>query len=962
MNTGMTPKRYQRIAEVFEAACEHNGDARAAFLDEACAGDDALRRAVEELFMADQKSRGLLEKPLSAFACTVPGSQIGPYRIEAKLGEGGVGVVFRALDTKLNRPVAIKVLSDDFADAAARRRFQREAQMASSLNHPHILTVHDAGDFEGRQYLVTEFVDGGTLKDWAKAEKRTWRQIAELLVGVADGLATAHAAGILHRDIKPENILMTRSGYAKLADFGLAKLAENPGSHEETGTLTEGRTRPGMVIGTIAYMSPEQASGKPLDARSDIFSFGVVLYELLAGRKPFTGASDLELLQTIVHGIPQPLEDDTPSALRVVVEKALEKDPADRYQSMREMVVDLRRLVRRTGHTPGSEPAAQGPGAGNIKDTPEARPESSRFVWALAIVAALFVLAFAARAFIHFRDVPPQARLMNTIIEPPENTSFDFGAGLNLPALSPDGRRIVFGARGTDGKTELWMRPFDSPSAQPLAGTENARFPFWSPDSGLVAFFADGKLKRISATGGPALALADAPNPRGGSWSSQGIIIFAPSVGAPLQRVVADGGTPVPATSLDAHNDYSHSFPWFLPDGRHFLFEDQTQAGINDVTLRIGTLDSQEVKTLGPANSNGVYSSGYLLYVQENTLMARAFDETRLVVAGEAQPVAAQVRRALTPTAMAVFSVSREGLLVYDAGAQVGQQLEWFDRNGRPVGMLGEASDFYSVAFSPDRKRVAAARLDQNNDIWIYDVPNGLASRFTLSRAVERDPIWSPDGKSIVYRSNAKGPFDLYRKAADGTGSEELLYADPVPKIATSWSPDGQLLLFHRIDPKTQRDLWVLPLGPGVSSKPIPWLVTPFNEADGKFSPDGRWVAYASDESGRNEIYAAPFPGPGGKRQISTGGGSYPRWKGDGKELFYVGLNGMLMATEVSTKGASIEVGTVRPLGIPVITGRSDLYDVSSNGQRFLVAAPQEQKSSAPLTVVENWTTLLKKK
>jgi serine/threonine protein kinase/tetratricopeptide (TPR) repeat protein len=408
MNSGITPERYQRLTELFEAACERSVHSRAAFLDEACAGDDTLRDAVEELLVADQKSRGLLEKPVAAIARAVPGGQIGPYRIEEKLGEGGVGMVFRALDTKLNRPVAIKFLADDFADAAARRRFQREAQMVSSLNHPHILTVHDAGEWEGRQYLVTEFVDGGTLKDWAKAERRSWRQVVELLVGVADGLAMAHAAGILHRDIKPENILMTRSGYAKLADFGLAKLAENPGpprGQEERGRLMEGRTGPGMVIGTIAYMSPEQASGKPLDARSDIFSIGVLLYELLDGRKPFTGATDLELLQTIVHGRLPPLKDDTPLAVRAVVEKALEKDPADRYQSMREMVVDLRKLVR------------------HIAEPVPVKPTSTLRHWKWLGAAAVLV-AFAVLLW-KFWPSPSPPQIRTIAVLPLENLSGD---------------------------------------------------------------------------------------------------------------------------------------------------------------------------------------------------------------------------------------------------------------------------------------------------------------------------------------------------------------------------------------------------------------------------------------------------------------------------------------------------------------------------------------------------------
>ena len=545
---------------------------------------------------------------------------------------------------------------------------------------------------------------------------------------------------------------------------------------------------------------------------------------------------------------------------------------------------------------------------------------------------------------------------MTASIEPPENTNFDF-SGFNTPALSPDGRRIVFPARGADGKTQLWVRPLDSPAAQPLAGTQGARQPFWSPDSRSVAFFADGKLKRMEISGGPALTVADVSVPfLAGSWSPGGIILFAAG-GLPLQRVAAGGGAPAPATTLIPSHDFYNYSPWFLPDGRHFLFGDKTQQSGNDVMLRIGALDSREVKTIGPASSsNAVYSSGYLLFLRENTLMAQPFDEKRLATTGDAVPVAEQVR-SIDPgrSAVGVFAVSQEGLLAYQSGPVGSQQLTWFDRSGKPLGTLGDAGEISSVDFSPDRKRVAVTLRGQNYDIWIYEVARGVPARFTTSPAADRSPIWSPDGQSIAYNSDN----NLYRKAADGTESEELLYADGVHKVAESWSPDANFLLYG-----TAGDIWVLPLGPkgasGAPSKLYPLLSPPLRKYLPKFSPDGHWVAYGSNESGRGEIYVAPFPGPGVWRQISTGGGSFPRWRSDGNEIFYE-LNGALMAAEVSIKSGSIEVGAIRSLGIPV-TAPHYRYDVSANGQRFLVATPREQKAPAPLTLVQNWTALLKKK
>jgi dipeptidyl aminopeptidase/acylaminoacyl peptidase len=510
------------------------------------------------------------------------------------------------------------------------------------------------------------------------------------------------------------------------------------------------------------------------------------------------------------------------------------------------------------------------------------------------------------------------------------------------------------------------VRPLDSPTAEALAGTEAPMQPFWSPDSHSIGFFADGMLKRIDVTCGPVITLAKAPIPWGGSWSPEGVIIFAGTNGA-LQRVAATGGVPTEATSLE-HDHRSHHFPWFLPDGRHFLLTARTQLMSTDEVVCLGSLESREVRPIGVEAGalNVAYASGYLLYMREYTLMARPFDQKRLATSGDAVPLAEQVNSVFPGDArMGIFSVARDGLLAYQAGpTATGQELTWFDRSGKPAGTLGEPGEFWSVDFSPDHKRVAVTLRGQNDDIWIYDVARALPTRITVSPAAERNPVWSPDGRSIAYFSNDKVSWDLYRKLADGTGNEEVLYSDKANKVPTSWSRDGKFLLFWRNDVKTTNHIWVLPMGEptGATPKAFPWLgaATQFNELMAKFSPDGHWVAYQSNRSGRFEIYVAPFSEPGGKHtQVSNGGGGYPRWRADGNEIFYE-LNGTLMAAEVSIKGRDVQVGTIRSLGIPV-TAPHYRYDVSSDGNHFLVATPREQKSPAPLTLVQNWTALLKR-
>jgi len=875
------------------------------------------------------------------------GDRLGPYEILAPIGAGGMGEVYRARDTKLDREVAIKVLPAAFAQDPERlARFEREAKVLAALNHPNIAQIYGLE----QRALVMELVEGETLKGPLPVE--TALNYAKQ---IADALEAAHEKGITHRDLKPANIMITPAGVVKVLDFGLAAVAQDPASGStdpsNSPTLTMRATQAGMIMGTAAYMSPEQAAGKPVDKRADIWSFGVVLFELLTGRQLFGEG------ETIAHTLADVLRasidfdrlsKETPRTIRDLLRRCLDRDVKNRLRDIGEARVAIQKCL--------ADPLDE-------TESPQQRT-TARPAWAIAAVV-LAALA-AALAFVHLREKPPEARVLRTSVLPPENTTFDFANGLGLLALSPDGRRMVFGARTADGKNPLWVRSMDGLAAQPLAGTEGGEFPFWSPDSRFVAFFADGKLKKIDASGGPAITLADALSCRGGSWSPEGIIIFAPGGGqSSIRRVPSAGGASSSVFAEPAR------FPWFLPDGRHFLYQGVRSEG--DATIRVGSLDGSPSKLLADASSNALYAQGHLLFLREGTLMAQPFDTARLATSGEAVPVAEQVQSVLGTGTAGVFSVSATGLLAYGGGGgRGGWVLTWFDRSGKQGRTLGDAVTLGAFQFSPDRKSVAAGIIDRGNgDIWIYDVTRGLRTRFTFDAASDANPIWSPDGRSIAFRSNRKGHYDLYRKAANGAGAEELLYADDLDKIPTSWSPDGKFLLYHAGEPKTKAglDLWALPLAPerlGGAIKPVPVVHTAFAEFDGQFSPDGRWIVYESNESQRQEIYVTPFPppssGPGGKRQISTAGGAAPRWRQDGKEIFFVGPDRRLMAAGVAAKGDTLEVGEVRALFGPiVVTTGIDPYDVSGDGQGFLVRTSPEQKSAEPLTLVENWAAELKK-
>jgi serine/threonine protein kinase len=861
---------------------------------------------------------------------------VASWRIEAVLGAGGTGVVYRATDTKLDRPVAIKFLGENLADPDARRRFQQEARTASSLNHPHIVTVHDVGEHEGLQYIVSELMDGGTLQDWAR-EPRSWRKIVEVLTGVADALATAHAAGIVHRDVKPANILMSRGGYAKLADFGLAKLRVathlDPAGHTMTGT----------VIGTIAYMSPEQAAGKPLDERTDVFSFGVVLYELISGKPPFSAGTDLELLRQVIEGTVPALHTDAPEALRLIIDKAIAKEPDERYQSMREVVVDLKRVQRQ--HT-SSVPAAH-------RETVAAN--GWRSAW-LAVPLVLIGAAAGAAVLSFWSPQPnalpaaaPQTRFE---VATPELTD-----AVTL-ALSPDGQSIVFEGVA-DNRSQLWLHSLSSLTSRPLPGTEAASFPFWSPSNRSIGFFADGKLKRMDLDTDLVRVLADASIGRGGAWGSDGRIVFAPGTNDPLISVSELGGETRRLTELAA-TQAGHRFPQFLPDGEHLFYYVTGSPESRGVVLAARDGNAQR---LFDADTAAVFGAEHLFFSRQGALYAQRFDAVRRELVGAAVTLPDQVEDDSTVYTLAL-SASSTGSIAYRTASSVGgRQFTWFDRTGSVVGRTGDASEALSPSMSPDGRTLAFSRaVNGNQDIWLMDIASGNITRFTFDPGIDFVPLWSPDGSRILFSSNRSGVFDLYEKPASGAGTEELVLDSDQNKFAVDWAASGDHVLYVSNDAELSYDIWALPRWDrGERAEPFTVVRTRAEERDAQFSPDGNWIAYQSNESGRLEIYAQPFRGTA-RRQISREGGAQVRWRSDAAELYYLSLDGTLMSVPLrfDADGAAVEAGAPEALfgtrmGRGVQTSNRQQYVSSPDGTRFLMSSTVDDASRSAITVVLNW-------
>ncbi|MGA8488973.1 MAG: protein kinase [Terriglobales bacterium] len=893
------------------------------------------------------------------------GTKLGPYEIQSELGAGGMGEVYRARDTRLDRQVAIKVLAGHLSSSPElKQRMEREARAISSLNHPHICQLYDIGSQDGTDYLVMEFLEGETVAERLRKGALPLSEVLKVGAEVAEALEIAHRAGIVHRDLKPANIMLTKSG-AKLMDFGLAKpfgmTASASGaapSFTAVATMTglspaSPLTTAGSIVGTIQYMSPEQIEGKDADARSDIFALGAVLYEMATGKRAFEGKSQISVASSILEKDPEPIsaaKPMTPSAFEHVVKTCLQKNPEDRFQTAHDVRLQLKWIAedRPSPSTPASAPASRHP--------------RERLAWAMAVFLAI-VAGAVAGILIARPSGPP--RTIRTVISPPEGTAFRLTGDLaGPPELSPDGSSVAFSAAGSDGKVLLWVRPMDKLEARALPDTENAMFPFWSPDSKSLGFFADGKLKTIDLSGGSPQTVCDAPQARGGSWGPNGTILLTTDTQAPISRVNANGGAPVEITKVDHSRHTSHRWPFFLPDGKHFLYvainHDSAQSEKDAVYF--ASLNGAENRQLFRSMSNAIYAGGFVLFARGNQLMAQKFDPSSGKLSGDLQVVANGAANDISTWHMDA-SASGPGLLVMGSGGTPDWQLIWVDRTGKRVGVVTDKlSNLQYARLSPRGDRVALQIDTGANDIWILDLARGIRTRLTFGPVFNASPVWSPDGKWIAYDSERNGGNQIYRKPSDGSGAEERLLDDDQPVFPTDWSRDGKYLLYSR-GPLygAGEEIWALPLE-GVRK---PFLVVPHGAnslaTQGVLSPDSRWLAYASSESGQPELYVVPFRGGQGKWQVSQSGGYLPLWSADGKTLYYSNLGFSVFAVPVKEMNDTLQFGTAEQLlSTASMSSPNFFYDVSPDGKKILLDAISQQVNQS-ITVVTNWSQELKK-
>ena len=955
-------EQWQRADTLFQAALERPAQEREAWLRENCGADISLFREVASLLKHHESSAfgnwpsGLAAELLDAPAPLEPGQVFGSYKIIAFLAAGGMGEVYRALDTQLDREVAVKVLPSALASHPARlARFEREAKALAALNHPNIAVIYGLAEMAGQPALAMELVPGETLASVIRRKPLPFAAAAPIARQIAEALEAAHEKGIVHRDLKPGNVMVTPAGLVKVLDFGLAMTIESDSSAQETSetpTATNGNTAAGAILGTTAYLSPEQAAGLPVDKRSDIWSYGVVLWEMLTGKPLFDGGRPVR--QT-ANNTARPeidfgnLPPSVPAGIVELLQRCLDRDPNTRLRDIGEARVAIARSLA-------------APAGGN-QATLASQRRRTTLAWLIAIAASL---AAAILGFLHFRQPHHEARVIHSAILPPPKTAFSFTSNLGPLVLSPDGQHAAFAATGPDGKSQLWIHSLADGSAHPLPGTERGQFPFWAPDSRWLAFFADAKLKKIDTQGGPPIILADAQAGRGGSWSSSGIIVFSPIGPSPLLKVSSQGGEVSMAAALDTSLGGYYRFPWFLPDGKHFLFTaiKNKRVGARQNIL-LASLDSAAATIIGDADSNAEYADGRLLFLRGSTLVAQPFDLKTLHFAGEPTRVAEDVEHFLGPQTLGLFSVSNTGLLAWQPGTQGDRvSLTWYDRSGKPLQTIGELQEFAALELSPDRQRLAASATDSigNLNLMIFDLKSGLRTGFTFDPASEFNAVWSPDGRTIVFNSDRQGHLDLYRKSANGSGPEELLYADDQNKLPNSWSPDGRFLLYHTFSGSKGIHVWKLPLEPerpGSPLKPVQLFPSEFQELFAHFSPDGRWVMYSAGESQNYDVYVAPVSHPAERHQISIGGSTWSRWRADGKEIFFLRRNGPLMAVDVHISGDNVQVGAAHPLfsGIPPANGFA--WDISADGQRILAALPSNAPPE-PVTLLQNWSAAIK--
>jgi Tol biopolymer transport system component/predicted Ser/Thr protein kinase len=883
------------------------------------------------------------------------GETLGPYRVLEKLGAGGMGEVYRARDTKLQRDVAIKVLPDLFArDPERLARFEREARTLAAVNHPHIAQVYGV---EGTA-LVMEFVDGEDLAQRIAREGAIpVDEALPIAIEIAEAVAAAHEQGIIHRDLKPANVKVRDDGTVKVLDFGLAKALGSPEirgagsspSIDNSPTITSPfqMSQLGVVLGTAAYMAPEQAKGKAIDKRVDIWAFGCVLFEMLTGRKPFDGEDVTDVLASIVRADPDwtALPRETPAALRTLLRRCLQKDRRERLPDIGAARLELQELRTAGGTDPRAAASPQ-----SVRTRPAVLP------WALFALASL--AAIAAIAYAVATRSTPDARVYRVAIVPHAAPT---GAPALRMKLSPDGRLFAYVAPDQNGRAMLWVRALDSTTERLVPGTADAISPFWSPDSRWIAFFADGKLKKADFATGAVISICDAIGAPPGSWSRDDVILFSGSTST-IARVSASGGQPVEVTRM-AEGQQTHIAPHFLPDGRHFIYA-VSAAGSRDPGVFVTSLDGAAPIKLLDFSTNAAYANGYLLYMREATLLAQPFDVRSLSLSGNAVPLAEGVQ--MNPsTGTGAFSVSDNGVLVYHTGNFGGTQLTWFDRSGKVLGTIGEPKGYRDVQLSPDGGTASMTITGPGapGDIWLFDTARKLLRKFTFNE-VAASAVWTPDGREIVYsarRSVTPGPRDIYRKAVSGTAAAELLLQDDFDKLPLAVASDGTVI-YRIASSASAGELWLLPSTGERKPRSFEPGVRTFSAA--ALSPDGRWLAYAVLEARRRDVFVTAFPSRAGKWQVSTDSGDTPVWRKDGKELFFTS-NNKLVAVDVTTTGTQFEAGVVRPLFATRMPapglGTRSTFAATPDGSRFVVNTWDANAASSPITLVVNWPEALKK-
>ncbi|MDQ6803299.1 MAG: serine/threonine-protein kinase [Acidobacteriota bacterium] len=867
------------------------------------------------------------------------GSRLGPYEIVAPIGAGGMGEVYRARDTRLERQVAVKILPESFADNAQFKiRFQREAKTISQLSHPHICALYDVGE----NYLVMELLEGETLAERVAKGPLPLADVLKYGSQIAQALGRAHRAGIIHRDLKPGNVMLTKHG-AKLLDFGLAKGASSPPSPASDLTQQKPLTAEGMVIGTYQYMAPEQLAAEEPDARTDIFALGCVLYEMATGRRAFDGKTRTSIVAAIISGEPRLLAEVqpmTPRAFEHVVTKCLAKDPEDRWQSAADIAEELHWIA-------------------------EERPADSAarrsILPAIAVAAIVAILLSAATGLWFLRRNSRDGALRYVDLTAPEGAAFVFDT--STAVLSPNGQEVAMVAKGENAPPMLWVRTLSSGSAHPLKGTENAMFPFWSPDSKQIGFFADGKLRRIDTASSAVEVLADASSPRGGSWGTSDMIVFSPSPGTPIHGVPARGGEDRVVTKLDVPRGHgSHRFPVFLPDGKHFLFF--VQGAIQGGNVLVASLDPNEpMRGVVTADAGVAFAPpDHIVFVRQGALRAQTFDTKSLTAVGDAVPIAERVQVSSSLN-FANVSVSSNGLLTYVSGGSATlSKFAFFDIHGKELATIGTPGEQLDPRIAPDGHAVLSARPDNTGatDIWLHDLRRDVSTRLTFSPANEFAPQWSPDGRTIAFSSFDRRPGDIFIKRVDEAGPGEPLIVDFRRKVVSDWSRDGNYIIYHALTPGNEWDIEAYSMR---DRKVIPLVHSVHPESLGHLSPDGRWLAYMSLESGKPEIYVIRFPVGNDRWQVSGGGGTMPMWSPDGHDIYFATSDDKMMAAAVHTDGATFSADAPRLLfttrlkaSVGVTRGQ---YDVARDGRLLMNVAAGVEARQPSITLVENWVKKL---